>query len=520
MYDVLLPAQQVGLFQPGDGGAHARVVGGGIALKHLVLVLAQNLAGGGHHVAVEALLPVQVAERPENAVDLLPGEPRPRRHAELPLHVVRRVEQHATRRLPIPPGAACLLEIVLQRAGDVGVDHEAHVRLVDAHAEGVGRRDRAQGAADEALLHVLLGLRRHTGVKMLRRHVLQLQELRHLLAPPARRAIDDGAAGGVLRQIGLQHLMDVGELLATRGRDHLVAEVAALGAAVEDREFDAELLAEVPGDVLAHVGLRGRGQAQQRRYRPGSSLLADEAAHITVVGAEVVAPAREAVRLVQHPAADLALVERPAQGAAAELLRRDQEDARTPEPDPVQCLSPLGHGEHPVDGYAALDPPRLQPRHLVRHERDQGRDHHRQGAGLLVAGDRRDLVAERLARAGGQDAERVLARHRRLDDGLLQGTPVVMRWFGAKVVEAEPVLHLLAGVVPLPAPAAGGVGASRVPEPAHELPGLWELMAHPGRHDRVAAGDREPGQRVGQRPSGRRGFRDGLASVGRARFAV
>ena len=201
MDDVLLPAQQAGLLQPGDGGAHARVVGGGIAEERVFLVLTEYLAGGGYHVAVEALLPVQVAARPENAVDLLPGEPCARRHAELPLHVVRRVEQHAARRLPVPPGATRLLEIVLQRAGDVGVDHEAHVRLVDAHAEGVGRRDRAQGAADEALLHVLLGLRRHTGVKVLRRHVLQLQELRHLLAPPARRAIDDGTAGGILRQI-------------------------------------------------------------------------------------------------------------------------------------------------------------------------------------------------------------------------------------------------------------------------------------------------------------------------------
>ena len=239
------------------------------------------------------------------------------------------------------------------------MDHEAHVRLVDAHAEGVGRRDRAQRPADEALLHVLLALRRHACVEVLGRHVLQLQELRHLLAPPARRAIDDGTAGGILRQArGLQHLMDVGELLAACGRDHLVAEVGAFGAAVEEREFDAELLAEVAEDVVAHVGLRGRGQAQQWWHRLSTRLLADEAAHVAVVGAEVVAPAREAVRLVQHPAADLALVERPAQGAAAELLRRDQEDARAPEAHPVQCLGPLGHGEHPVDGHAALDPMR------------------------------------------------------------------------------------------------------------------------------------------------------------------
>ena len=370
MDDVLLPAQQVGLFQPGDGGAHARVVGGGIADEGLLLVLAQNLAGGGHHIAVEALLAVEVAERPKDAVNLLPREPRVRRHAELALHVVGRVEQHAARRLAVASGAARLLEVVLQRAGNVGVDHEAHVRLVDAHAEGVGRGDRAQLSVDKSVLHVLLGLRRHACVEVLGRHLLQLQELRNLLAAPACRAVDDGAARDMRRQIGLQHLADVIELLAARGRDHFEAEVAALGAAVEDRELDAELVAEVPDDVLAHVGLGGGGEAEQRRDRLITRLLADEAAHVAIVGAEVVAPAREAVRLVQHPAADLALVERPAKRATAELLRRDQEDARAAKAHAVKCIGPLGHGEHPVDRHTALDPVLLQPRHLVRHQRD------------------------------------------------------------------------------------------------------------------------------------------------------
>ena len=283
------------------------------------------------------------------------------------------------------------------------------------------------------------------------------------MAPPE-------ASGG---RVGLQHLVDVGELLAARGGHHFVAQIAALGAAVEDRELDAELLAEVADDVLAHVRLGGRGQAQQRRYRPRRGLLADEAAHVAVVGTEVVAPAREAVGLVQHPAGDLALVQRPAQGAAAELLRRDQEDARASEAHTLQRVGPLGHGEHPVDGHAALDPMPLQPRHLVRHQRDQGRDHHRQRAGLVIAGERGDLVAERLARAGGQDAERMRARHRRLDDGLLQGPTVVIGRLRAEVIDAgEPALHRLAGVVVLAAPVAGGVGAGGVPEPAHEVPRL------------------------------------------------
>ena len=50
----------------------------------------------------------------------------------------------------------------------------------------------------------------------------------------------------------------------------------------------------------------------------------------------------------------------------------------------------------------------FQPRHLIRHERDQRRNYHRESTGLVVAGQGRDLVAERLAGAGGQNAQDVL----------------------------------------------------------------------------------------------------------------
>ena len=276
-------------------------------------------------------------------MNLLPGKPRARGHAELTLYVVGRVEQHASRRRAVTSGPACLLEIVLQRTGDVGVDHQPNVRLVDAHAEGVGRRDRAKLAADEAPLDVLLGLGRQARVIVLGRHVLQLKELGHILALPARCAIDDGAAGSVGRQIGLQNLMDVTELLAACGRHHLEGQVAALGPAVEDRELDADLVPEVLRDVVGDVRLGGCRQAKHRRHRLITGLFPDEASDITVVGTEIVAPARQAVGLVEHPAADLALVQSPAKGAGAELLRRDEKDACVPEAHPVQRIGPLGH---------------------------------------------------------------------------------------------------------------------------------------------------------------------------------
>ena len=335
-------------------------------------------------------------------------EARARRHAELALDVVRRIEKNATRRIAVAPGAAGFLQVILQRARYVGVDHQPHVRLVDPHPEGIGGHDRTQLAGDEAPLHLLLRLRRQARVEVVRGDLFHLKVVRDILALPPRRAVDDRAARRVWRQMGRQNLQDVRELLSSRGRDHLEGEIGAFRAAVEHGQLDVEFVPKVPGDVPDDIGFGGRGQAHDRRYRSVTCLLADETSHIAVVGTEVVAPTRQAVRLVQHPGADLTLVQHPPQGARAQLLRRDQQDAGVSQPDPLQGVAPLRHRQQPVDGHAAADAALLQPGHLVRHQRDQGRYHDRQRTGLVVARQRGDLVAERLPRPGGQDAQNML----------------------------------------------------------------------------------------------------------------
>ena len=185
-----------------------------------------------------------------------------------------------------------------------------------------------QLAFDEALLHALPRLGRQPGVEVVRRHALLPEELRHLLGLTARRAVDDGASRHVRRQVGLDDLVKVGELLAPGGRHHHELQVRAPSAAVEDCDLDAKLVPKMGSDVRHHIGLRGRGQAQHRRDRLLSRLLTDEASHVTIVGPEIVPPLRQTVGLVEHPGADLALVEHPAQASVAQLLRRDDEDAR------------------------------------------------------------------------------------------------------------------------------------------------------------------------------------------------
>ena len=141
------------------------------------------------------------------------------------------------------------------------MDDKPHVGLVDAHAEGVGGSDHFQVAVDEPLLNVLLGVRRQTGMKMTGAEVLGVQKLGYLLGSVAAGAVDDSASRLVGRQVGRQQVMDEGELLASRRRDDLEAQVVPLRTAVEDLEIDAQAFLEMLDDLRDDGGLGGGGQA-------------------------------------------------------------------------------------------------------------------------------------------------------------------------------------------------------------------------------------------------------------------
>ena len=112
-------------------------------------------------------------------------------------------------------------------------------------------------------------------------------------------------------------------------------------------------------------------------------------------------PAGQAVRLVEHPSADLPLGEGLAHGDAAKLLRGDDENAGVAQAYPIQRLLAFRHGQQAVDGDGATDAVPFQAGHLIRHERHQRGDHHRQRPGFVVAGQGGNLVAQGLAGSRG-----------------------------------------------------------------------------------------------------------------------
>ena len=159
---------------------------------------------------------------------------------------------------------------------------------------------------------------------------------------------------------------------------------------------------------VAAVG--GRGQRHPGRV--GKTL--GEHRQADVLGPEIVAPLRDAVRLVDGDEGDLRLRQQRKAALGQQALRRHVE----------QVQAALTHGALDVRGFSRtqrrIEERRpharfLQRCHLVLHQRDQGR-HDDADPG---PDQRRNLVAQRLAAAGGHQHQGVPARAHMLDDGLL-----------------------------------------------------------------------------------------------------
>src|SRR5262249_45008819 len=202
----------------------------------------------------------------------------------------------------IAPGAARLLGVGFERAGELVVDDKAHVVLVYAHTEGHRRHDDPRPPGDKGVLRRLAFAALHAGVVVHGAHTAAApQVIGDLFAALTRAHIDDAGAGRLAHDVGegLQPVVVVGDT------DHLVAEVGAVDAAVDHHQFTPKSL----GDTLAHLGRCRRGERQHGdgtclllalTFTPLAQCFGDE----EVGGAEVMAPEADAVRLIHDEARD------------------------------------------------------------------------------------------------------------------------------------------------------------------------------------------------------------------------
>ena len=195
---------------------------------------------------------------------------------------------------------------------------EAHVGLVDAHAEGDGGDDHDALLLEEALLvlRALGGL--ETGVIGQCGKPPRAEPRRRLLNRAAGAAIDDARIARVLA-------LDEGEELRPRLAlgHHPVADIGP----VEARGEDARLAEREPHDDVAAgdaVGGRGEGNARHRR----KALVEDGEGEI--LGPEVVAPLRDAMGLVDGEECYPRAREELKRARHGEPLRRDIEKVEAP----------------------------------------------------------------------------------------------------------------------------------------------------------------------------------------------
>ena len=207
--------------------------------------------------------------------------------------VLQAVGHPGVGRLAVAPGPPGLLVVGLEALRQVEMGDEAHVGPVDPHAEGDGGDHHHPFAGAEAVERRAAVGGAHAGVVG--------QRLDPLLGEPgggrldlgAREAVDDPGVPGVL-------LPQEGEELAARVLglvDDAVAEVRPVEAGDEDPR-PLELQA---GEDLAPRRRVGGGGERDARH-PGEAL--GQQVEPQVLGAEVVPPLGDAVRLVDGEEAD------------------------------------------------------------------------------------------------------------------------------------------------------------------------------------------------------------------------
>ena len=357
-------------------------------------------------------------------------------------------EQQGLGRQAVAAGAAGLLVVALDGLGEVVVHDEAHVALVDAHAERDGGDDDQDLVAREGVLDAPPLVRRQAGVIGGGVDAVGAELVGDFFRALARQAVDDARLALVDGE-ELQQLVQRLALLDDGVADVGPVEAGDVDGGVGEPEPDAH--------VVARLGVGGGGAGHDGDAGEQAAQLPE----LDVLGPEVVAPLADAVRLVDGEQGDAGRAGGAARrvGQTAETLEEalgherlggDVQEVELAGVQGAQHAARLAGLERRVVGGGA-DAGRPQRVDLVLHQRDERRDddararpHH---------GGK--LVAERLAAAGGHEHERVAAGHEMVDDLLL-----VLAVLG----EAEDVAQQVASGARRSRGAGGGGGRSHASE--------------------------------------------------------
>ena len=312
--------------------------------------------------------------------------------------VLRAVEHQGFGGQAVAARAACLLVVGLDAGRQVRMQHEAHIGLVDAHAEGDG------GHHDQALLMLEAALvffprpHLHAGVVGQCGEAVGAEGGGDVLRLALGQTIDDAAFSSA----GLEEA----QYLLHRAR-LLGGAIADIGAVKAGDEAVLSADAQMLDDLRPRRRIRRGGERNARHV--------GEEVHETIEGAvfgpEIMAPLREAVGLVDGD-------EREARGLqpieALGLQNRFRGHVEEVQLAPLDIAPEeiLFRAPEPGIERRRLHAGLSERRHLVFHQRDEGRDDEANAR----TDQRRDLVAERLASARRHQDEGVVSRDHMLDD--------------------------------------------------------------------------------------------------------
>jgi hypothetical protein len=177
---------------------------------------------------------------------------------------------------------------------------------------------------------------------------------------------------------------------------------------LEDEERD---------DVVADFGRRGRGEGGDGWPAPRAIArlaLRGGFSQTPVIRTEIVTPLRNAVCLVDDEPRDRQFAEEPQELTGREPFGRHIQQPQAPGAGSAQHAVPAVGGQHRMQR-AGPNSAAVQLVDLILHQRDERRDHERRAR----QHDRRQLIGERLARAGRHHGEHVVSAEDSLDDLLL-----------------------------------------------------------------------------------------------------
>lgn len=171
------------------------------------------------------------------------------------------------------------------------------------------------------------------------------------------------------------------------------------------------------GDLALGRRIGGGGQRHARDVRPAFV----QHRELAVFGTEIVAPLRDAMRLVDGEQRDAAAFQQGQEARVQQALRGDVKQVQIARQqgafDPL-CVLRVQRGIEEFGAHAEL----AQRLDLVLHQRDQRRDHNADA----VAQQRRHLIAQRLAATGGHQHQGIVTRSDVFDNGLLWAAEVVV----------------------------------------------------------------------------------------------